>query len=466
MKKIIFTLTLCLILGMTAYAQDSRGSLQVTPNGRYLQYADGTPFFWLGDTGWELFHRLTLEEIEKYLDNRQAKGFNVIQAVILAELDGLRVPNKYGDVPFIDMDPDKPNEAYFVLVDSVVRMAGERNMVMALLPTWGDKITLNYGGLGPVVFTPENAYRYGLFLGKRYKDKTNIVWILGGDRPPQDDKNDWKSVYEAMAKGLDDGTGRHILKTFHPGGSVWESSIHLHNESWMDFNMIQSGHAEQDQPVWRNVQRDWHLQPSKPVIDSEPNYEDLTVNPWSRSEKPKPIFTEYDVRKQLYRSVFAGGFGVTYGQSSIWRMHNSDIYNENRGLQKWSDMLDRPGAFQSGYLRKLIESRPYVNRIPDDSIILEGQGTKADYITAFRDERGRYSMVYIPVGKTIKIRTSHISSKKINAWWFNPKNEETHRIGVLRNNGIHSFTTPTLGDGNDWVLVLDNADMKYPFPKK
>lgn len=466
MAKKAIICSLFILVSLLSFSQQQKGDLQVTPNGHYFQYQDGTPFFWLGDTGWELFHRLTLEEINLYFDNRVNKGFNVIQVVILAELNGLRVPNRYGDIPLHNMNPDTPNEKYFALVDSVVQLASEKGLILALLPTWGDKVTLNYGGEGPVVFTPDNAYRFGKYLGNRYKKFNNIVWVLGGDRPPQHDCNDWKPVYAAMAKGLDDGTGRHILKTFHPGGSVWESSIHLHNEPWMDFNMIQSGHAEQDQPVWRNVQRDWYLQPAKPVIDSEPNYEDLTVNPWSRSEQPKPIFTEYDVRKQLYRSVFAGGFGVTYGQSSIWRMHNSDIYNENRGLQKWSDMLDRPGAFQSGYLRKLIESRPYVNRIPDDSIILEGQGTKADYITAFRDERGRYSMVYIPVGKTIKISTSHIPSKKINAWWFNPKNEEAHRIGVLINKGAHSFTTPTSGDGNDWVLVLDNADMKYPFPKK
>lgn len=363
------------------------------------------------------------------------------------------------------MNPDTPNEKYFALVDSVVQLASEKGLIMALLPTWGDKVTLNYGGEGPVIFIPDNAYRYGRYLGNRYKKFTNIVWVLGGDRPPQHDCNDWKPIYAAMAKGLDDGAGKHVLKTFHPGGSVWESSIHLHNEPWMDFNMIQSGHAEQDQPVWRNVHRDWRLQPTKPVIDAEPNYEDSTVNPWSNSEQPKPVFTDYDVRKQLYRSVFSGGFGVTYGQASVWRMHNDDVHNEPYRMPKWSDMLNRTGAFQAGYLRKLIESRPFINRIPDDSVILEGQGTKADYITAFRDEEGRYMMVYIPVGKTVKISTSHIPFKKINAWWFNPKNEETHRIGILNNNkGIHGFTTPTLGVGNDWVLVIDNADMKYLFP--
>src|SRR5450432_2596461 len=86
------------------------GRLKVTPDGHYLQFADGTPFFWLGDTGWELFHRLTLEEIKTYLDNRAAKGFNVIQAVALAEFNGLKKTNQYGEAPLQNLDPTKRNE--------------------------------------------------------------------------------------------------------------------------------------------------------------------------------------------------------------------------------------------------------------------------------------------------------------------------------------------------------------------
>ena len=99
------------------------GDLKVSPNHRFLMYADGTPFFYLGDTAWELFHRLTLEESERYLDDRAGKRFNVIQAVVLAEFDGLHTPNADGDLPLVDDDPTKPNEAYFKHVDAVVDMA-------------------------------------------------------------------------------------------------------------------------------------------------------------------------------------------------------------------------------------------------------------------------------------------------------------------------------------------------------
>ena len=79
----------------------SHGRLIVSENNRFLIFEDGTPFFWLGDTAWELFHRLTKNEAEQYLKNRLEKGFTVIQAVILAELDGLNIPNTEGEKPLI-----------------------------------------------------------------------------------------------------------------------------------------------------------------------------------------------------------------------------------------------------------------------------------------------------------------------------------------------------------------------------
>ena len=108
--------------------------LQVTPNRRFLQYADGTPFFYLGDTAWELFHRLTLAEADRYLSNRAAKGFTVIQAVALAELGGLDTPNANGDLPLHDADPSRPNEAYFRHVDAIVARANALGLVMGMLP--------------------------------------------------------------------------------------------------------------------------------------------------------------------------------------------------------------------------------------------------------------------------------------------------------------------------------------------
>lgn len=120
-------------------------SLDVSPNGRYLLRPDGTPFLYLADTAWELLHRLSLEETEHYLTTRASQGFTAVQTVILGERNGLRAPTPHGHVPFHDLDPSKPNEAYFQHVDTVVRRMNELGMFAALLPTWGDKIANQFG---------------------------------------------------------------------------------------------------------------------------------------------------------------------------------------------------------------------------------------------------------------------------------------------------------------------------------
>lgn len=199
-------------------------SLHVSADGRYLVQEDGSPFLYLADTAWELFHRLTREETDLYLRNRASKGFNAIQAVVLAELNGLCEPNAYGHLPLVDRDPAQPNEPYFKHVDYVVREAAALGMYVAMLPTWGKYVT-NVWGEDAVVFDADNARTYGEFLGQRYADQP-IIWVLGGDRPPEGVEPTWR----AMAEGLAAGDGGQHLMTFHPQGGR-SSAMWLHETS-------------------------------------------------------------------------------------------------------------------------------------------------------------------------------------------------------------------------------------------
>jgi hypothetical protein len=163
--------------------------LRVSDNHRFLVTEDGRPFFY-ADTAWELFHRLNREEAEKYLADRAAKGFTVIQAVALAELDGLTVPNANGHVPLVDKtDPtrpaitDGPANDYWDHVDEVIDLAARNGLYVGLLPTWGRYVTSHWAnGIVDGIFTPANAQQYGEFIGKRYTDRRNIIWIIGGER--------------------------------------------------------------------------------------------------------------------------------------------------------------------------------------------------------------------------------------------------------------------------------------------
>lgn len=463
MSRIILVFFLFLGTGGSTQGQAiwKHGRLTVSPDGHALQFADGTPFFWLGDTGWELFHRLSLEEIRLYLDNRQQKGFNVIQAVALAEFGGLTIPNRYGQLPLINGSPDTPNEAYFRLIDTVARMAEKRGLFLGLLPTWGDKVLRDWG-VGPVVFNPENAYRYGQWLGTRYHARPNLIWILGGDRPAIRDSVDCRPVWRAMARGILDATGNQAFITYHPAGGSFSTSQFIHDEPWLSMNMLQSGHGGgHDVPVWNLIARDWRLSPAKPTLDAEPNYEDHPVNPWPVWDPATGYYRDYDVRKQLYRSVFSGACGVTYGHHSIWQFWSAREEKINHADRYWTEALNRPGARQAGYMRKLMESRPLLNRIPDTTIIMEGQGVGGERVCAFRDAAGTYLMVYLPVGKKIRVSTKMISGKKLFCWWFNPQTAATKAIGILENAGRLELAPATLGTGNDWVLVVEDAGSHY-----
>jgi hypothetical protein len=455
-KAVLLFLSFFAFAGLFSQSRPDHGRIRVTSDGHFLEYSDGTPFFWLGDTGWELFSKLKKEEIENYLDNRKAKGFNVIQCVILR-----RNADRYGDLPLHNNDPEKPVERYFALVDWVVKKAQEKNMMLAILPCWGDMVT-GIRSKVPPIFNETNAFAFGRYLGNRYKNCPNIIWVAGGDNPAFVDSADWRPVFRSMIKGIRAGTGNQALVTYHPWGEN-SSTVYWKDENTLDFNMMQSGHRTRDLPVWEWVKRDRSYRPAKPVLDGEPNYEDHPVN-W---DNKNGYFRAYDVRKQLYRSVFSGACGVTYGHHAIWQFYSkTDKKPIAYADRYWTEALDRPGAFQAGYLKKLIASRTVNGRIPDQSIIETGQGEKGEYITAFHGADSNYAMIYLPVGKRIGVNTTSVKGSKIIAWWFNPKNDKAIRVGLFAKERIMSFTPPDTGSESDWVLVLDNANKRFSDPDK
>lgn len=397
------------------------------------------------------------------MENRAAKGFTVIQAAALAEFDGLRTPNQYSELPLKNLDPKNPNEKYFSVIDSTIHMARKRNLFVGLLPTWGDKVTKNWGA-GPVIFDSLNAYAYGKWIGNRYKNEPNIIWILGGDRPAIKDSTDWRPIWKAMAKGIIDATNHRCLITYHPWGGSNSTSQWIHNESWLDINMFQSGHGGgHDVPCWETVQSDFSYLPAKPTLDAEPNYEDHPVNTWPKWNTDNGYFRDYAVRKQCYRAVFAGACGVTYGHHAVWQFMNEREEAINYPDRGWINAMNRPGAYQVGYLKKLMESRPMLTRIPDNNIVIKGQGEKAEHIEAFRSADHGYAMIYIPVGKAITLHMAQFSNQ-IVAWWFNPRDASVKKMVVIENKNTMEFITPALGPGNDWVLVIDDAKKGYPAP--
>jgi hypothetical protein len=442
------------LLAATAFAEPAR--LKVSDNQRFLVHEDGRPFFYLGDTAWELFHCLDREEAEFYLRTRATQRFTVIQAVVLAEFDGLRLPNAYGHLPLRNDDPTQPVEQYFQHVDWITRRANELGLWLGLLHTWGDKWNKRWGK-GPEIFTPQNARTYGEWLARRYR-AAKILWILGGDRAIENDAQ--REIIRAMAAGLRAGDGGAHLITFHPMGGKHSADM-VHDEPWLDFNMIQSGHAEKNIANYDMLARDYARRPVKPCLDAEPAYENHPV----RRKKEQGWFDEWDTRKLCYWALFAGAHGHTYGCHDIWGFH--DPAKKRRFVDQrtpWQEAIHLPGANQMRHARALIESRPFLTRIPDQSLIAGDPGKGADHLQATRDASGSYAMVYSPSGKPFQVHLDKITGPQVKAWWFNPRSGEAKPAGEFANTGKHGFTPPTSGEGNDWVLVLDQAAKNSPPP--
>jgi hypothetical protein len=271
-----------------------------------------------------------------------------------------------------------------------------------------------------------------------------------------------------MVKGIQDGTGGKAIFTYHPWGGPNSTTQFLPDEPWLDINMMQSGHGGgHDVTVWDMVTRDRNMIPTKPTLDGEPNYEDHPVNPWPTWNPANGYYNDYDVRKQTYRSVFAGACGVTYGHHSVWQFLSPREEAINHPLiSSWQQAINRPGAYQVGYLRWLMESRPMLNRLPDSTIVLAGQGLKGEHIEAFRSTDGSYAMVYLPVGKKVTVSTAFIPTAKLKAWWFNPKTGLAQKKVEYTNRSSLTVTPPTTGLDNDWVLVLDAENSFHNMPGK
>ena len=453
MKK-YFTIAL---LFAAAMSNAQMQPLKISANKRYFMTKEGRPFFWLGDTGWLLFKKCKREDAIKYLDNRKAKGFNVIQVMLLHELT---VTDAYGDSAILGQDVSRPNIIpgnslnknggydYWDNVDYVIDEAAKRGIYVALVPVWGGNIKN---------VSVEQAKKYAEFLANRYKNKINIIWLNGGDIKGADGLDKWNMIGNTI-RSIDKG---HLM-TFHPRGRN-SSSTWFHNEAWLDFNMFQSGHRRYDQDTsanetlhygednWRYVNADYALTPVKPTFDGEPSYENIPQGLHDSAEKR---WTDADIRRYAYWEVFAGGCGFTYGNNSVMQFYRKGDKDMSYGANKdWDSEMNTPGAGQLKYLKQLMLSKSYFDRVPDQSLVVDN-GEKYDRVLATKGKD--YAMFYVYSGRTFKAALSKLNFKPGKAIWFSPADSQVIPIKDYRYATEKTFDPPgEKENGNDWVLILE-----------
>ncbi|MCF6244458.1 MAG: DUF4038 domain-containing protein, partial [Sulfurovum sp.] len=443
------------------------GNLVVSQDKKSLQHADGSDFFWMADTAWDMY-RISAEDIDFFMSNRANKKFTVIQATAI---HAHWSTNSSSEHPFYNSDFKQINEEYWQHIDYMIDSAANQGLYVALLPTWHSAVRYE------TLKNPAEARQYGEWLANRYKNKSNIIWVIGGDTPIDASRvpsgmtvDEEVAIWNAMGSGINSIATNHLM-TFHPLGTI--PSIRLNNPSWLDFNMLQSGRSSTSHSV-KHVQK--ALSEGLAVIDGESLYENLAFGNKGESDRR----TAYQVRDDAYSQIFAGAFGNTYGHSSIYRFWVSTAPVKCSGWictpnMTWLEALDAPGATQMRFVTELMKSRPLRGRTADQSIIV---GTpQASNLEGFVATKGTgYAMVYTSHGKDIAVDLRKLSGTKTKAWWYNPRNGNTTEIGEFNNNATHIFNPPgepskvpsnvniRIQQGNDWVLVLDDMSKNFGKP--
>lgn len=420
--------------------------LKVHGNKRCLCWENGEPFYYLGDTAWELFHRLTREEVQEYLDVRARQEFNVIQAVALGEFEGLTVPNAYGRVPFLldikgnpVVEADDIGESYWKHMDWCIQEMGKKQMFVGLLPTWGDKFNLKWGK-GPEIFNPENAYAYGKWIGERYRDYWNVIWILGGDRPLECKRH--IDIIDAMAEGIREMDGNHLM-TYHPCGET-SSVDFVPDKDYIDFHTVQSGHGLGGLESYIFLSKTREAE-RKPFMDSEPRYED---HPACFKPEWGYYWKDEDVRQSAYWDMMEGACGHTYGNHAVWGFNTerTDYFPFT-----WKEVLDHPGAEQMKYVKKLRFSREFFDFRPAPELICQKDMVLGHQCAG----RGKdYAYIYTPYGLPIEAELGEMGKEPVRLSWYNPRTGEEINEKILPSKKT-LLVPPESGKGRDWIAVID-----------
>ena len=416
--------------------------VKVAEGGRYLVDRNGTPFLIAGESPQALMVNLSEKDAELFFANRHSHGFNTVWINLLCggNVGGRADGSTYdGLVPFKTADDlTTPNEAYFARCDRMIRLAHKHGMLVFLDPceTIDHLKTMLKNG-------PEKCRQFGRYLGSRYKDFDNLLWMNGNDFQTWKNR-DHAAVVQAVARGIRDKDPRHP----HTVELDYLVSGSLDDPSWAPLIDVCASYTYF--PTYAQVLKDYNREHAKPVVLIEADYE------FERESTPAVL------RRQEYWSLLSGATGQLYGNGYTWPF--------KRG---WKEKLNTPGAVQMAHVQALFLPRPWHRLIPDQkhSVVIAGYGTfdstttegnvygmTSDYVTAGRTPDGSLAMAYLPSRRTVTVDMTQLAAPA-TVRWYDPSRGTYVAVGKspLPNRGEHNFTPPgnnADGDG-DWVLVLE-----------
>ncbi|HEX7072360.1 MAG TPA: glycoside hydrolase family 140 protein [Rhodothermales bacterium] len=420
-------------------------SIALSSDGTYLVDQSGAPVFINGDTAWSLMAQPTNAQVQAYLDDRQEKGYNVIIVSLIEALFADNAPaNVLGDRPFTGAPFATPNEAYFARADWIIEQAAARGISLLLAPAY-----LGYacGGEGWCRRIQEASFEtmhsYGRFLGNRYKDHPNIIWLIGGDTDPFMYNVDEK--LEEMVAGIKEFDPDHLM-TAHTGPETSAQEI-WGSRAWLDLNTVYtySGRTYEQTAV------EYRRENALPLFLLETAYENEHGS------------TPLSLRASAYHSVLWGArLGHFFGNCPIWPFGTSMAAKFCEGTD-WVAQLDSAGSTTVAYIGNLMRSRRHWLMRPDheDTVMTRGHGRGSTRAVTARASDGSSVIAYIPTRRRVTMDMTEVAGSTAQVWWWNPRTNVATSVGAFPTTGSQTFTPP---DNNDWVLVIDDASQNFSPP--
>jgi hypothetical protein len=436
MRALSSTASALLALAVPLGAQEPAFPVVLEPGGRCLADQRGVPFLVHGDTPWSLTHNLTFEEAVRYMTARKAQGFNTLMVSVpdAYDQDGGKTypPDRYGQHPFVDDDITRPNEPYWAHVDRVFKEAERLGLLLLVTPAYlgadrdGYLHLLEKAG-------PPRCREYGLWIGRRYRERSNLVWVHGGDRNPFDVQDEVR----ALAQAIREVDERHLHTAHWANGTAafdW-----FGDEGWLDLNSSYTYG-----PVAWRILADRQGPLARPTFLIESHYE----NDFGGK-------TADDVRAYPYRAMLSGAAGHLFGNKPTWYC--------GRG---WEEALDSPGARFMSHAIGLFRTRPWWTLEPDarHRVVVEGHwesGADDGVQAALTRDRTTLVAYLPPARRSVRVDLEQMLGKRVRVHWFDPRTGTAAFVEAVARAGTRLFEVP--GDG-DWVLVLDDEEKRYGPP--
>jgi hypothetical protein len=442
-----------------------RGPVRVAANRRYFEHADGTPFFWLGDTWWMgLCHRLHWpDEFKTLAADRKAKGFNVVQIVAGLYPDmppfNPRGANEAG-FPW-EKDFARINPKYFDAADERLMHLVDQGFTPCIVGAWGYFIPL---------MGVEKAQQHWRYLIARY-GALPVIWCTAGEANlpyylakgfPYDDREQVKSWTEVMGYIRKTDPFRRPL-TIHPTGIGRLSARNATNDAaLLDFDMLQTPHGQRDavEPTVRTVRESYADEPVMPVINGEAAYEmlgDTLPTKWTR--------------QMFWLCMTNGAAGHTYGANGIWQCnrqgepHGPSPHHQSGdgyGRIPWDEAMNLPGSRQVGLGKKLFERFAWQEFTPHSewSAYHAHNGAAASYGPYATGIPEKVRGIYVPEARAVDVLKLE-RGVAYRAEVMDPTSGETTGLGKVTPDADGRWTVEKPASDSyaeDWVLVLESVN--------